>query len=125
MMRALVELCLLAAVAISHPSIAIAQSVNEPKADAYPIVANLFGEPRRYAGKSVVIYGLVIEVSPKGYFLLQDVSQHPIKIVLRGKVKPKTGDQVLVSGIFNSSPFPYVRAKSVVHTKVLGGGGCC
>jgi len=125
MMRVFVVFFLLAAVGITQSSTVIAQSANEPKADAYPIASELFGEPGLYAGKSIVIYGLVIEVSPKGFFFLQDVSQHPIKIVLQGQAKPKIGDQVLVSGIFKSSPVPHVRAKSIVRTKVLGGGGCC
>lgn len=102
-----------------------AQSAQEPKADAYPIAAQLYDNPSQFSDKSIVIYGLVIETTPNGTFLLQDVSQHPIKVVATRKFKAKVGDQLMVFGIFKSARVPYVRAKSLIATKVLGGGGCC
>jgi hypothetical protein len=124
MMR-LLFLMLVTSAALSKASIVFAQSAYEPKADAYPIVAQLYENPSRYSGKSVVIYGLVIDASPNGTFLLQDVSQHPIKIVPNRNIKAKVGDQLIVFGKFKSARVPYVRAKSLIATKVLGGGGCC
>lgn len=102
-----------------------AQSSNEPKADAYPIIAQLYGDPPHYRGKTVVIYGLVIETSPDGSFMLQDVSQRPMKIVPNKSLKASVGDQLMVFGTFRSARTPYVRAKSLIATQVLAGGGCC
>jgi hypothetical protein len=111
--------------AVCTAQIAFAQSAQEPKVDAYPIAAELYGNPSQFSGKSIVIYGLVVETAPNGTFLLQDVSQHPIKIVATRKFKAKVGDQLMVFGVFKSARVPYVHAKSLIATKVLGGGGCC
>jgi hypothetical protein len=124
MIRPLFRVLVTSALLCTAPT-AFAQSAQEPKADAYPIIAQLYGNPSQFTGKSIVIYGLVIETAPNGTFMLQDVSQHPIKIVSTRKFKAKVGDQLIVFGIFKSKRFPYVRAKSLIATKVLGGGGCC
>ena len=73
----------------------------------------------------MVIYGLVVEASDSS-FMLQDVSQHPLKIVGDDKIKAAVGDQVIVVGIFHPGPVaPYIAARSLIATQVLAGGGCC
>jgi hypothetical protein len=111
--------------ALLKGSALLAQSAQEPKADAFPIIAELYSDPVHFSGKSVVIYGLVVESFANGSFMLQDVSEHPLKIVAGRNVKTKVGDQLIVFGIFESNRVPYVRAKSLIRTKVLAGGGCC
>lgn len=120
----IVSLLVLSAATGAFRSAGFAQSTNEPKADAYPIASELYGDPSHYGGKSIVIYGLIVGTYPD-YFLLQDVSQHPLKIIRPKFFKAKVGDQVLVAGVYRAAPVPFVRAKSVVRTRVLGGGGCC
>jgi hypothetical protein len=103
-----------------------AQLLNGPTAYAYPIIAQLYADPDRYAGHTVMIYGLVIGAQSPTSFMLQDVSDHPLKIVGNSKVKANIGDQLIVVGVFhNESAGPFVAATSLIHAKVLGGGGCC
>ena len=102
------------------------QSPDGPKADAYPIIAELVADPARFDGRSIVIYGLVIEADASPVFLLQDVSQRPLRIVGNRKLKAKVGDQLMVVGVFHARPSaPYVSATSLFRTKVIAGGGCC
>ena len=91
-----------------------------------PIIANVMADAQSFDGKRIVIYGLVIETSHEGkVFLLQDVSQIPLKIVGRDGLVARVGDQLLVRGVFHNGNEPYVEAESLTPTKVLGGGGCC
>jgi hypothetical protein len=102
------------------------QSPGGPKADAYPIIAELVADPARFDGRSIAIYGLVIEADGNLAFLLQDVSQRPLRIVGNRKFKAKVGDQLMVVGVFHARPSaPYVSATSLLRTKVIAGGGCC
>lgn len=94
--------------------------------DEHPIIAQLFSKPEAYAGRSVVVYGLVVESLTGTVFMLQDVSQRPLKIVGGNNIKASVGDQVIVTGIFLTSPEgPYITARSLTATQVLAGGGCC
>jgi hypothetical protein len=103
-----------------------AQTTNGPPADEYPIIAELYDNPARYAGRSVMIYGLVIEAGPGSTFLLQDVSQHPLRVIVGEKVKAAVGDQLLVFGFFHAEgKEPYFSAKALIPTQVVAGGGCC
>lgn len=89
-----------------------------------PLIAELLATPEAFSGRTVTIYGLVIGVSDDGgAFMLQDVSQKPLRI-LRGKGKSVTvGDQVLLQGIFRSEGGQhYVSAELIEPTKVSGGG---
>lgn len=114
------------AIMLGAGSAADAQLLNGPTADAYPIIAQLYGDPDHYAGRTVMIYGLVVGQQSPSTFMLQDVSAHPLKIVGNAKLKAAIGDQLIVVGVFHkSSTGPFVAATSLVHAKVLGGGGCC
>lgn len=107
-------------------SAADAQLLNGPTADAYPIIAQLYGDPDHYAGHTVMIYGLVVAEQSSSTFMLQDVSDHALKIVGNAKLKAAIGDQLIVVGVFhNASTGPFVVATSLIHAQVLGGGGCC
>ncbi|MDH3670501.1 MAG: hypothetical protein OES46_04985 [Gammaproteobacteria bacterium] len=91
-----------------------------------PIIANLLADPIDFDGKGVVIYGLVIKAFSDGrIFLLQDVSQMPLKVIGDNGINAKVGDQLLVHGVFRHDEQPYLRASRIIPTKVLGGGGCC
>ena len=92
-----------------------------------PIIAQLVAEPEAFAGKAVTIYGLVIESRPsRKEFMLQDVSQHPLKIVGSEKLMAAVGDQLTVIGIFKwDGKSPYIAANLLIPTRVFGGGGCC
>jgi len=87
-----------------------------------PIIAQLFANPETFAGKKVEVYGLVIESDAKSEFLLQDVSQRPLRVLGNAAV----GDQVTVIGTVQTGAMTiYLAAESLMATKVLGGGGCC
>jgi hypothetical protein len=87
-----------------------------------PIIAQLFASPEAFAGKKVEVYGLVIESDAKTEFLLQDVSQRPLRVLGNASV----GDQVTVLGTVQTDAMTiYLSAESLKSTKVLGGGGCC
>jgi hypothetical protein len=92
-----------------------------------PIIAELYADPAVFVGKSVMIYGLVVEISPsRTEFFLQDVSQHPLRIVGNKRLTAKIGDQLVVVGRLRiAGQQPYLAADSVTATRVLGGGGCC
>ncbi len=99
---------------------------DNPVPDEHPIIAQLFNKPEAYAGRSVVVYGLVVESFLDAGFMLQDVSQRPLKIVGGNSIKASVGDQVIVTGIFHAGPEgPYISARSLIATQVLAGGGCC
>jgi hypothetical protein len=89
---------------------------------ARPIIAQLFANPETFAGKKVEVYGLVIQSDSRTEFLLQDVSQRPIRVLGNASV----GDQVTVLGTVQTGGMAiYLSAESLKSTKVLGGGGCC
>lgn len=92
-----------------------------------PIIANLYDDTARYHGRSVTIYGLVIQTAKQGReFMLQDVSQMPLRIIRTDGFPAFVGDQMLVQGVFVANDGdPYLKARKITYTKVLGGGGCC
>jgi hypothetical protein len=92
-----------------------------------PIIAQLMHDAGSYDGAAVTIYGLVIEARDGGRaFLLQDVSQMPLRVHGREGIRVKVGDQLLITGIFHANEGdPYLEGRLFVPTKVLGGGGCC
>ncbi len=92
-----------------------------------PIIALLVADSKAYDGRSVVIYGLVIESIGAGkVFMLQDVSQMPLRIIRKDGLPTMVGDQILVHGVFVwNGGDPYLEASKITETKVLGGGGCC
>jgi hypothetical protein len=94
---------------------------------ATPIVAHLYADPAAFAGRAVMIYGLVVESDASGtIFSLQDVSLHPLKIVGGERVRAAVGDQVTVIGIFHADHEPpHLAASALIPTRVLAGGGCC
>jgi hypothetical protein len=92
-----------------------------------PIIAHLLASPSAYKGRIITIYGLVIETEQAGrVFMLQDVSQIPLKIVRADGKGTALYDQVLVNGVFEIGPHgPRFNALKVEKAKVLAGGGCC
>ena len=92
-----------------------------------PIAAEIFAAPRDFAGKRVEIYGLVIDTWRGGReFLLQDVSQMPLRVLRSDGMPTFAGDQVLVEGtLVVEDGRPVLAASRITATKVLGGGGCC
>jgi hypothetical protein len=103
-----------------------AQSTDELQPDEHPIIAQLYNNPGQFADRSITIYGLVVEKGPDSTFLLQDVSQRPLKIVGNDEFKVAVGDQLIVIGFFYASPDgPYLAANALIPTKVVAGGGCC
>jgi hypothetical protein len=92
-----------------------------------PIIAQLMNDAARYDGVAVTIYGIVIDASEGGRgFLLQDVSQMPLRVHGREDIRVKVGDQLLITGIFHANEGdPYLEGRLFVPTKVVGGGGCC
>jgi hypothetical protein len=103
-----------------------AQMADGHQADEYPIIAQLYADPARYASRSVIVYGVVIEAGPGATFILQDVSQRPLKIVADQKASPAVGDQLMVLGFFHADAnAPFLSAKALIPTQVVAGGGCC
>lgn len=92
-----------------------------------PIIAHILADQDAYNGKSVTIYGLVVEVLDGGRaFMLQDVSQMPLEIVTPKGEVVFLGDQVLVKGFFDAGENePRLRATDMEEAVVLRGGGCC
>jgi hypothetical protein len=111
-------------VAIALCNGCVAPGIPEPEK---PIIANLYADAAKYDGQQVTIYGLVIEAEKNGrQFMLQDVSQMPLKILKPDGLPVVVGDQILIEGVFRASRGdPYIEARQVTYTKVLGGGGCC
>lgn len=89
-----------------------------------PVIAELLATPGAFSGKTVTIYGLVVEVSEAGaVFLLQDVSQRPLRIVSAKGKSVAVGDQVLVRGVFRSDGGRHFLSAEVIQpAKVTGGG---
>ena len=103
-----------------------AQSIGDLQPDEHPIIAQLYSDPGRYVDRSITIYGIVVEKGPNSTFLLQDVSQRPLKIVGKDEFKATVGDQMIVIGFFHAGPDgPYLAAKALIPTQVVAGGGCC
>jgi hypothetical protein len=124
MLRASRVLILITALAAASTS--RGQVPDSSQAGAYPIIAQLYADPASYEGRRVTIYGLVIESMSNFTFLLQDVSQHPLRIVGSETLKAAVGDQLIVIGSFHSAADgPYVSATALIPTQVLAGGGCC
>ncbi len=92
-----------------------------------PIIAYLVADSEAYDGRSVVIYGLVIETIGMGrVFMLQDVSQMPLRIIRTDGLPTMVGDQMLVHGVFmRNRGDPYLEASKITATTVVNGGGCC
>jgi hypothetical protein len=92
-----------------------------------PIIAQLMHDAGSYDGAAVTVYGLVIEAHDGGRaFVLQDVSQMPLRVHGREGVGVEVGDQLLITGIFHANEgAPYLEGRLLIPTKVLGGGGCC
>ena len=125
-MRNMIRFMTAALLLIGAAAAAHAQLLSGPKADDYPIIAELYANPARFVGRTVMVYGLVVDRSSASIFMLQDVSQHPLKIVGNAKFHTAAGDQIIVVGTFKTADGgPYIVATSIVHAKVLGGGGCC
>jgi hypothetical protein len=119
--RRLAYRIIIAVLLLGLPSAVVRAEVDKP------IIALLYDDMARYDGRSVTIYGLVIETAKLGReFLLQDVSQMPLRIVRTEGFPAFVGDQMLVQGVFVANDGnPYLEARKITYTKVLGGGGCC
>jgi hypothetical protein len=104
----------------------IAQEPAEPKLPT-PIIAQLLAEPELFAQRLVVVYGLVVEATETGTeFMLQDVSQRPLKVIGNNALKAVAGAELTVIGTFHPDEGePYLVAITIMPTRVLGGGGCC
>ena len=98
-----------------------------PPAPERPIIAELFWDVEGFRGRQVVVYGLVIETADAGrVFMLQDVSQMPLRVEVTDGTTVWNGEQLLVEGlVVQSDGEPTLKATRIVPTKVLGGGGCC
>jgi hypothetical protein len=92
-----------------------------------PIIAQLYAEPESFLGRPLAVYGLVIEANAGGtVFMLQDVSQHPLRVVGKPSLIATAGDQVTIVGTLQrDGGGPYLAASLIIPTRVLGGGGCC
>ncbi len=92
-----------------------------------PIIAQLYSNSENYDERMVTIYGLVIEAAEAGrVFMLQDVSQMPLKVRRTDNFPAFVGDQVMVQGVFLANGGkPYLQSRKIIHTQVLAGGGCC
>lgn len=96
------------------------------EADPYPIIAQIFSEPSRFATGRVSIYGIVTEVLSPTEFVLQDVSQRPLRVTLSSPRRVREGDQIAIAGaVAVRAGEPLFMANILVPTRVLGGGGCC
>jgi len=92
-----------------------------------PIISLLIADSEAYDGRSVVIYGLVIETVGTGrVFMLQDVSQMPLRIIRTDGLPTMVDDQILVQGVFmRNGGDQYLKASKITPANVLGVGGCC
>jgi hypothetical protein len=113
------------AVAVFLSQASVATEVKRDDATR-PIIAQMLSNPGAYANKPVTIYGLVIEKESDSVFILQDVSQQPLKVVGTRGVKAAVGDQITIHGVLSKNRSGlYFTARSLTPTRVLGGGGCC
>jgi len=124
--EAMRQLACMAVAATLWLGLAATVEARDDEADK-PIIAQLIADAGGYNGRSVTIYGLVIEVTRGGQeFLLQDVSQMPLKIVRTDSMPMSVHDQVVVEGVFFANRGdPYLKARKITYEQVLGGGGCC
>lgn len=121
----MIRLPILAAVTCFLVDPALAIEIKRDDASR-PIIAQMLHDPTLYLSKPVTIYGLVIERLGRSSFVLQDVSQRPLKVVGGPRVRAATGDQVTVYGVLvRDRNDYYFAARSLIPTRVLGGGGCC
>ena len=99
----------------------------DPPPPQRPIISELFWDAEGFHGRKVVVYGLVIETADAGrVFMLQDVSQMPLRVEVTDGTTVWNGEQLLVEGmVVQSDGEPTLKATRIVPTKVLGGGGCC
>jgi len=97
------------------------------KVRSRPIVADLVADPDSYFGKPVIIYGQVIKSDfSAGFFMLEDVSQHPLRIDARDLPPVRVGDQLLVVGTLERTKAGLsLLGKHLRPVRVLAGGGCC
>ncbi len=117
-LRALLTLLMLVGTCIS--------SIGESAQEQTPIIAEIFADPSRYSTRATSIYGLVIELTSRDEFLLQDISQHPLRVRVTSGQSVSVGDQVSILGVVETDHGePVFKATMVLPTKVLGGGGCC
>jgi hypothetical protein len=92
---------------------------------ATPIIAEVFGSPEKFVGRSVAIYGLVIE-SRGERFLLQDVSEMPLVVVSPRDERITAGSQLMVYGkVRRAHGQLELASERVEPVRVLAGGGCC
>lgn len=89
-----------------------------------PLIAELVATPEAFSGKTVTVYGLVVGASEGGaVFMLQDVSQNPLRVVSGKGIRVTVGDQVLVRGVFRTEGGrPFISADFIEPVKVTGGG---
>lgn len=125
-MKRLAAIALQFALALA-PATAPTHAAQSDQSSLTPIIAELFAQPSAFAGKSITIYGLVVEADrSRTRFMLQDVSQQPLRIIGNEQLKAKIGDQLIVIGTLRvSGKEIYVVARALMATHVLGGGGCC
>lgn len=92
-----------------------------------PIIAEVLGDPARFVGRPVAIYGLVVEAREEGRrFLLQDVSQAPLLVVAPPRQRVTQGSQLMVYGIVRRANGQVLLAGDELHAvQVVAGGGCC
>jgi hypothetical protein len=104
-----------------------AHSTTVPKIRSHPIVADLVANPDAYLGQPIIIYGLVIEADLAHHtFMLQDVSQHPLRVDAHELPPVLAGAQVQVDGKLERSQGKLVLfGESLKPVQVLAGGGCC
>jgi hypothetical protein len=95
--------------------------------EARPIIAQIVADPAQYVGRSIEIYGLVVDADvPSQTFMLQDVSQRPLQIDGRRIPLVISGDQIEVTGTIKVRGRDLLfEATSVKRVQVVGGGGCC
>jgi hypothetical protein len=105
----------------------VLHSAAVPKQPSRPIVAELYANPDAFIGAHIIIYGLVIQsdIGTRS-FMLQDVSQHPLRIDAHDLPPIAAGEQVQLEGILERSANNLVfHAEELKRVKVLAGGGCC
>ena len=92
-----------------------------------PIIAELVGAPDNFIGRRILVYGLVVESPEAGSrFLLQDVSQVPLRIVGPEGSRIPRGSQLMVLGKLRRNGGELeIAAERLTPAQVVAGGGCC
>lgn len=108
---------------------ASAGAADRPRSEfaATPIIAEVVGEPTRFVGRRITIYGIVVESRQDGRrFLLQDVSQRPLMVLAPQGERAAVGNQLMISGTMrrNSGELE-LEGDDMTHVQVVAGGGCC